>query len=130
MQKHYTKFEEDAYQECPVCQGLGSISEHSGFVNPGEETPVNPACTKCNKRGKVPKPNFFEANDELAEHLTSEGFKENNTHRYKRIFTKGIFTVIFDNHCIVIERHTTVVFWHPIVYLGTLDTLFYSKHKK
>lgn len=126
MQKQYTKYEEDAYEECLVCEGLGSISEHSGFINPGEETPVSPACPKCNKRGKVPRPNFFEPNDELAEHLTSEGFKEGVTHNGKRYFEKGNWNVVFDHINIKIVKGHHIVFWHPVVYLGTLDTFFHT----
>ena len=43
---------------CPTCNGLGSISEGSGFVNEGETPPVSKTCDECNGTGQVP-PRFF-----------------------------------------------------------------------
>lgn len=129
MKQEY-KYEQNAYQTCTTCDGLGDIAEHSGFVNPGEITDKGEKCTACDGEGKTLQYNFFKPNDELAEHLLDSGFKKDNSHSYKRIFTKGKFSVVFDHMNIVISVNAQTVFWHPVVYLGTLDNIFYGKKYK
>ena len=43
---------------CPKCDGMGSFSEGSGFINAGGVIPVSKTCDECNGTGQLP-PRFF-----------------------------------------------------------------------